>query len=74
MLIFTTQLKILPMPYLMSINKAIGDKKGIKRYGFFYITMDESLSRTVIDFSGRPELVWKVELGLRKLEKWIQSF
>ena len=50
-----------------SINKAIGEKKGISRYGFFYITMDESLSRTVIDFSGRPELVWKVELGLEKI-------
>ena len=46
------------------INKAIGDKKGISRYGFFYVTMDESLSRSVIDFSGRPELVWKVNLGL----------
>ena len=50
-----------------AINKAIGDKKGIIRYGFFYITMDESLSRTVIDFSGRPELVWKVDLGLEKI-------
>ena len=50
-----------------AINKAIGDKKGITRYGFFYITMDESLSRTVIDFSGRPELVWKVDLGLEKI-------
>ena len=50
-----------------AINKSIGEKKGINRYGFFYITMDESLSRTVIDFSGRPELVWKVELGLEKI-------
>ena len=50
-----------------AINKAIGDKKGIERYGFFYITMDESLSRTVIDFSGRPEFVWKVNLGLKKI-------
>jgi len=50
-----------------AINRAIGDKKGITRYGFFYITMDESLSRTVIDFSGRPELVWKVDLGLEKI-------
>ena len=48
-------------------TEALGDKKGINRYGFFYITMDESLSRTVIDFSGRPELVWKVELGLKKI-------
>ena len=50
-----------------AINKAIGDKRGISRYGFFYITMDESLSRTVIDFSGRPEFVWKVSLGLKKI-------
>jgi len=50
-----------------AINKSIGEKRGINRYGFFYITMDESLSRTVIDFSGRPELVWKVNLGLKKI-------
>ena len=50
-----------------AINKAIGEKKGISRYGFFYIPMDESLSRTVIDFSGRPEFVWKVSLGLKKI-------
>jgi imidazoleglycerol-phosphate dehydratase len=41
----------------MAINKAIGDKKGITRYGHAYVPLDESLSRTVIDFSGRPELV-----------------
>ena len=50
-----------------AINTAIAEKKGISRYGFFYVTMDESLSRTVIDFSGRPELVWKVNLGLKKI-------
>ena len=50
-----------------AINKAIGEKKGVNRYGFFYIPMDESLSRTVIDFSGRPEFVWKVNLGLKKI-------
>ncbi len=50
-----------------AIDKAIGEKKGINRYGFFYIPMDESLSRTVIDFSGRPEFVWKVNLGLKKI-------
>jgi imidazoleglycerol-phosphate dehydratase len=50
-----------------TINQAIGEKKGINRYGFFYIPMDESLSRTVIDFSGRPEFVWKVNLGLKKI-------
>ncbi len=47
--------------------KALDDKKGIKRYGFFYVPMDECLSRCVIDFSGRPELIWKVDLGLKKI-------
>ena len=50
-----------------AINQAIGEKKGINRYGFFYIPMDESLSRTVIDFSGRPEFIWKVNIGLKKI-------
>ena len=50
-----------------SITKALGDKKGINRYGFFYIPMDESLSRCVLDFSGRPELVWNVKLGIKKI-------
>ena len=50
-----------------AIVGALKDKKGIKRYGFFYIPMDECLSRCVIDFSGRPELIWKVNLGLKKI-------
>ena len=50
-----------------SILDSIGDKRGIRRYGFFYAPMDECLSRCVLDFSGRPELVWKVDLGLKKI-------
>ena len=50
-----------------SINKALGEKRGIRRYGFFYVPMDDSLSRCVVDISGRPELVWKVDLGLKKI-------
>ena len=49
-----------------AIHEALKDKKGIKRFGFFYIPMDECLSRCVIDFCGRPELVWNVDLGLKK--------
>ena len=50
-----------------AIIKALKDKKGIKRYGFFYVPMDECLSRCIVDFSGRPELIWKVDLGLDKI-------
>ena len=48
-------------------TEALGDKNGINRYGFFYVPMDECLTRCVIDFSGRPELVWNVKLGLEKI-------
>ena len=50
-----------------SILKALDKKLGIKRYGFYYIPMDECLSRCVLDFSWRPELVWKVNLDLEKV-------
>ncbi len=40
-----------------AVFQAIADKKGINRYGHAYVPLDEALSRTVIDFSGRPELV-----------------
>ena len=39
-----------------AVYKAIGDKKGIRRYGHAYVPLDEALSRVVIDFSGRPGL------------------
>src|SRR5512132_1021115 len=39
-----------------AVYKAVGDKKGIRRYGHAYVPLDEALSRVVIDFSGRPGL------------------
>jgi len=41
--------------------RALGDKKGIRRYGHAYVPLDEALSRVVVDFSGRPGLEWHVE-------------
>jgi imidazoleglycerol-phosphate dehydratase len=43
-----------------AVARAIGDRKGIRRYGHAYVPLDEALSRVVIDFSGRPGLEWKV--------------
>jgi imidazoleglycerol-phosphate dehydratase len=43
-----------------AVAKAIGDKKGIRRYGHAYVPLDEALSRVVLDFSGRPGLVMNV--------------
>jgi imidazoleglycerol-phosphate dehydratase len=40
-----------------AVAKAVGDKKGLRRYGHAYVPLDEALSRVVIDFSGRPGLV-----------------
>ena len=44
-----------------AVAKAIGDKKGIRRYGHAYVPLDEALSRVVIDFSGRPGIEFHVE-------------
>jgi len=44
-----------------AVNQAIGDKKGIRRYGHAYVPLDEALSRVVIDFSGRPGLEYNVD-------------
>lgn len=44
-----------------AFKQAVGDKKGIRRYGHAYVPLDEALSRVVIDFSGRPGLAMDVE-------------
>jgi imidazoleglycerol-phosphate dehydratase len=43
-----------------AVARAVGDKKGIRRYGHAYVPLDEALSRVVIDFSGRPGLIMNV--------------
>ena len=44
-----------------AMAKAVGDKKGLRRYGHAYVPLDEALSRVVIDFSGRPGLHMRVD-------------
>ena len=43
-----------------AISKALGDRAGMKRYGFFLLPMDETLVRVALDFSGRPLVIFKV--------------
>ncbi len=44
-----------------AVKRALGDKRGIRRYGSFYVPMDESLARVVIDLSNRPHLVYRID-------------
>ncbi|WP_018275624.1 imidazoleglycerol-phosphate dehydratase HisB [Teredinibacter turnerae] len=53
-----------------AIHQAVGDKRGIRRYGHAYVPLDEALSRVVIDFSGRPGL----EMHIPFTQKRIGSF
>ncbi|TAE01756.1 MAG: bifunctional histidinol-phosphatase/imidazoleglycerol-phosphate dehydratase HisB [Bacteroidetes bacterium] len=46
---------------------ALGDKRGINRYGHFLLPMDETLAQVAIDFSGRPQLVWQAEFKREKV-------
>lgn len=65
-----------------AVAKALGDRKGIERYGHAYAPMDETLSRVALDFSGRPYLVWKVDFSKPKLgdfdtelfKEWFAAF
>ena len=47
--------------------KAVGDKKGLRRYGHAYVPLDEALSRVVIDLSGRPGLVFNVDFTRERI-------
>ena len=44
-----------------ALDKALGDRRGIRRYGFFLLPMDESLGQAAVDFGGRPFLVYSTE-------------
>ncbi|MBV2235878.1 MAG: imidazoleglycerol-phosphate dehydratase HisB [Sterolibacterium sp.] len=46
-----------------ALAQAIGDKKGLRRYGHAYVPLDESLTRVVVDLSGRPGLVFNVDFA-----------
>ncbi|MCG3185681.1 MAG: Histidine biosynthesis bifunctional protein HisB [Rhodocyclaceae bacterium] len=50
-----------------AIAMAVGDRKGLGRYGHAYVPLDEALSRAVIDFSGRPGLVFQVEFSRARI-------
>jgi imidazoleglycerol-phosphate dehydratase len=58
----------------MAINQALGDRKGIRRYSFGYLPMDETLVKVAIDFSGRPLLVFRCPRGLRLMNLYAGNF
>jgi imidazoleglycerol-phosphate dehydratase len=53
-----------------AVAKALGDKRGITRYGSVYSPMDETLSRVSLDISGRPWLVFKADFTVQRLGEW----
>jgi imidazoleglycerol-phosphate dehydratase len=65
-----------------ALAKALGDKKGIARYGFAYLPMDDTLTRVALDISGRSYLLWKVaftrskvgEMDTELFREWFQAF
>jgi len=64
------------------IDEALGERKGINRFGYSYVPMDETLTRVTIDLSGRPYLIWKVfftqnklgEMDTELFKEWFQAF
>jgi imidazoleglycerol-phosphate dehydratase len=65
-----------------AFTKALGDKRGIRRYGWAYLPMDETLARVVVDFSGRPFLAYRAPEGVASigafsftlLEEFLRAF
>jgi len=50
-----------------ALYEALGDRRGIARFGYAYVPLDEALTRVVIDFSGRPYLVFKADFRVAKI-------
>lgn len=50
-----------------ALTRALGDKKGIRRYGHFSLAMDDALINTALDLSGRPFLIWNVDFPTAKI-------
>ena len=50
-----------------ALTEAVGDKRGINRYGECHLPMDDTLVRAALDLSGRPYLVWNVEMTAQKI-------
>lgn len=65
-----------------AVNKALGERRGIVRYGSALVPMDETLTRVALDLSGRPYFIWKVNFTKPKLgdmdtelfREWFQAF
>jgi imidazoleglycerol-phosphate dehydratase len=53
-----------------ALAQALGDKRGIRRYGSCHLAMDETLVRAALDLSGRPFLVWKVDFPTEKIGRF----
>ncbi len=53
-----------------ALSKALGDRRGITRFGCAYAPMDETLTRVALDISGRPHLAWKVGMSTPRLGEW----
>lgn len=56
-----------------AIREALGDKRGIQRYGHAYAPMDETLSRVALDLSNRPYLVWRVDFTVDRLGEQMET-
>ncbi len=65
-----------------ALDQALGDRKGIRRYGFFYLPMDEAMARVALDLGGRPYLVYDIahpathikDFDLQLLEEFWRAF